>query len=81
MIAEIAMAAFLFELARGAYYTYKELNRSKRSAERFSELMWSSDTWDELFKKVEADKVNNPELYKKVPQTWMPRLYDKFTGE
>lgn len=81
MIINVLCAALLVEIGRGAYYTFKELRRSKRATNRLREFMTDSCTWDEVISKAQADKVTNPELYRRVPQSWMPKLYDKFTGE
>jgi uncharacterized protein YjiS (DUF1127 family) len=81
MIAEIALAALLAETARGAYYTWREQKRNRRSLDRFAEILKHSPTLEELSRNLYADRATNPELYKKVPQTWMVRLYEKLAKE
>lgn len=79
MVAELCIAAYFVELARGSYYSFKESKRNHRALDRFGDILMRSKTWEELSTNLYADKVNNPELYAKIPQTWMFRMYERLT--
>ena len=81
MIVDVLFAAFLAELARAAYYTWKEQKRKERALDSFGEILKHSSTLEELSRNLYVDKANNPELYRKIPQTWMIRLYNKLEKE
>lgn len=81
MVIELVIAAYIVEWARGGYYCLKEAKRSERALSRFGEILSTSKTWDDLSVNLYADKDNNPELYAKIPQTWMYRLYWRLKGE
>lgn len=77
MIIDALFAAFLAELARAAYYTWKEQKRKERALDSFGEILKHSSTMEELSRNLYADKANNPLLYAKIPQTWLFRLLTK----
>ena len=81
MIVDVLFAAFLAELSRGAYYTWKEQKRKELTLDSFGEILQRSSTMEELSRNLYADKANNPVLYKKIKQTWMIRLYNKLAKE
>lgn len=81
MIAELCIAAYFVEFARGSYYSFKESKRNHRALDRFGDILKRSKTWEELSTNLYADKVNNPKLYAKIPQTWMIRVYWRLKGE
>lgn len=81
MVAELVIAVFVVEYARSCHYINKESKRDARSAARFGEILKQSKTWEELGSNLHADTVNNPELYARIRQTWMIRLYWRLKGE
>lgn len=81
MIGELVIATYIVECARGSYYCLKEAQRKRRALDSFGDILKHSATLEELSRNLNADKLNNPVLYKKVPQTWMFRLYNKLAKE
>ncbi|OCT12654.1 hypothetical protein A8709_33125 [Paenibacillus pectinilyticus] len=81
MVVEIVIAAFVVEYGRSFYYSLKEYKRSCRAGDRFCEILTESKTLVELGNNLAAESANNAELYVKIPQTWMIRLYWRLKGE
>lgn len=81
MILELIFAAYIVEAARATYYHVKEWRRDNRLHDRFIEILHSSKSVAELAEKCNADKLNNPELYKKIPPTWMGKILNKMVDD
>ena len=74
MIGELVIATYIVECARGYYGYWKEAQRKRRALDSFGEILLRSKTLEELSINLNADKVNNPMLYTRIPQTWLFRL-------
>ena len=74
MIGELVIATYIVECARGYYGYWKEAQRNRRALDSFGEILLRSRTLEELSINLNADKLNNPLLYTRIPQTWLFRL-------
>ena len=74
MIGELVIATYIAECTRGYYGYWKEAQRKRRALDSFGEILKHSRTLEELSRNLNADKLNNPVLYTRIPQTWLFRL-------
>ncbi|MDQ0873809.1 hypothetical protein QFZ77_002468 [Paenibacillus sp. V4I3] len=81
MIGELVIATYIVECARGYYGYWKEAQRKRRALDNLGEFLKSSKTWEELLKQMQEDKLNNPVLYTRIPQTWLSKLYMRCVKE
>jgi predicted amidophosphoribosyltransferase len=77
MIFEFVIAACFVEGIRSYVVDLKELDRRHKVGNMFSANLHSSKTWGEFFEKQEKDKLEQPELFVPIPQTWLSRRFNK----
>jgi hypothetical protein len=77
MIAEMIIAVYVVESSRALYRLMKEHRRKTEIRRLFVEALDRAATWGDLLQSMERNKVEHPELYEPVSQTWLGKMLNK----